>query len=383
MTKRLFISVDFPPEIGGIQNYVYGIVSHLDAKDTFVLTSNRVGKNKYLPFDKDQEFKIYRTNVTSSVPLIFQLAQLILLFFLVIRIIKIHKIEEIHFGNVMPVGLIGPILKTLFRIRYYPYIHGLDFLESKVNPLKFKLLKKILQHASKIICNSNYTQSVVKESGFDENRIIVIHPGIPKTNPSLDLNKTETINKYNLKGKFVLITVGRLVKRKGHDKVIQSLKEIIKINKDIKYIVCGNGPERENLEMMVKEGNLENYVTFVGDIERGELETIYSVADLFIMLNREIKETGDVEGYGIVFLEAGIYGLPVIGGNNGGVPDAVLHGETGFLIDSLNDEEIVKTISSFFYDKNLTKTLGENGYKWVNENCLWHHRIKLLETLKG
>lgn len=380
MTNRLFISIDFPPENGGIQNYVYGIVSHLDPKETVVLTSNKCGKESYQKFDQEQAFKTYRIGITNKVSFIKQMLQLIVLFSHIFLINKRHKINELHFGNVMPIGIVGPIAKKLFKVRFHPYIHGLDFLESKNNPLKFKLLMFSLKHATKIICNSNYTRNQLVHAGIDSEAIKIIHPGIPEKNLA-GLDKEAVIEKYQLKDKFVLLTVGRLVKRKGHDKMIESLKEIIKIDVNIKYVICGKGPEQESLKELVRDYNLEDYVVFTGNIERRELETIYAVADLFVMLNREIIENGDVEGYGIVFLEAGMYKLPVVGGNNGGVPDAVLNGNTGYLIDSTNVEEIVKTISSFLMNENNTKQMGENGYQWVMENCLWEHRVKLLDTL--
>lgn len=383
MTNRLFISLDFPPENGGIQNYVYGIVSHLEPTETIVLTSNRIGKELYMSFDRAQSFKIYRVGINNKVSFLKQVFQLLILLFYVIILKKKHKTEELHFGNIMPIGLIAPILTKILKVKFYPYIHGLDFLESQKSVLKYKLLTYCLKNATKIICNSNYTRNVLMEAGIKGNNIKVIHPGIPEKNPSIRINKEEVIDKYKLKDKQVLITVGRLVKRKGHDKVIESLKVVVQEFPNLKYIICGKGPEEETLRNLVKKNNLEAFVIFTGDIERSELEVLYSISDLFIMLNREILEEGDVEGYGIVFLEAGIHKLPVIGGNNGGVPDAIIDGKTGYLINSTNIKEIVNTISSFFYDKDLTNQMGENGYKWVTENCLWDHRVKLLKNLDG
>ncbi|MFA9558193.1 glycosyltransferase family 4 protein [Evansella sp. AB-rgal1] len=382
MTKRLFISLDFPPENGGIQNYVYGLVSNLNSLDTFVLTSNRIGEEKFRDFDAKQTFKTYRIGMTNKVSFIKQILQAVVLFFYVVSLIRKHKIEEIHFGNVMPIGIIGPIIKRLLRIRYYPYIHGFDFLESKNNALKYKLVQFCLRHANKIICNSNYTKNKLMESDLEERNITVIHPGIHKKKAAT-INAQSLISKFMLEDRKVIITVGRLVKRKGHDLVIKSLREIIKITPNVKYVICGDGPEEENLKLLVKDLDLEDYVVFTGSISREDLETIYSIADLFIMLNRELTETGDVEGYGIVFLEAGMYKLPVIGGNNGGVPDAVLHGKTGYLIDPSSQEEIVQTVSSFFMDQDLAKQFGNNGYRWVTENCLWNHRVTLVESLEG
>lgn len=383
MANRLFLSVDFPPENGGIQNYVYGIVSNLSPENTVVLTSNRAGKDTYQPFDKKQPYETYRIGISNKVSFIKQLMQLVILFFSVLFIKRKHKIEELHFGNIMPIGLVAPLLKNLLNVKFYPYIHGLDFLESKTNPLKYKLLLYSLKHATKIVCNSNYTKSILLESGIKESRLTIIHPGIPRKENSRIYNsdKVKVIEKYGLQDKIVLVTVGRLVKRKGHDKVIESIKDLVKKHPNLKYVICGKGPERDNLESMVKEYKLEPYVVFTGDIGRNELESLYAISKLFIMLNREIKEKGDVEGYGIVFLEAGIHKLPVIGGNNGGVPDAVINGHTGFLVNSSDRKEILEVIETLIENEDLSAKMGNNGYKWVSENCLWEHRVTLLDNL--
>jgi len=380
MTNRLFLSVDFPPENGGIQNYVYGIVSHLDPQNTVVLTSNRGGKEKYQSFDEKQQYKTYRIGITNQVSFARQMIQLVILFFSVLSINKKHKVEELHFGNIMPIGIAAPLLKKVLKVDFYPYIHGLDFLESKTNPLKFRLLMYSLKHATKIICNSNYTKGILLNSGIEKERLTVIHPGIP---PQIEqtYDREKLLEKYHLQGKIVLVTVGRLVKRKGHDKVIESIRDLVKEYPEIKYVICGKGPERGNLESMVQKYKLQQHVVFTGDIDRNELEGLYSIARLFVMLNREIKEEGDVEGYGIVFLEAGIHKLPVIGGNNGGVPDAILDGQTGFLVNSSNQQEIIKVIKTLITDDFLSTQMGENGYKWVSENCLWEHRVSLLNNL--
>jgi phosphatidyl-myo-inositol dimannoside synthase len=383
MTNRLFISIDFPPEKGGIQNYVYGLVSHLDPMKTVVLTSNRLGEDVYKEFDGKQSFPTYRIGFSNKVSIVKQVVQLFVLFFSIWSIKRNHHIKELHFGNIMPIGLVGPFASKWLKVKFYPYIHGLDFLESKTNPLKYKLLNYSLKHATKIICNSNYTKNVLIQSGIDESKLMVIHPGIHANLQSKKLHKEAVLTKYQLQDKFVLLTVGRLVVRKGHDKVLEALKELVQDNPDIRYIICGKGPEREKLEAQTKKLQLEKFVIFTGAIDQNELEALYEAADLFIMLNRELKEQGDVEGYGIVFLEAGMHKLPVIGGNNGGVPDAVVNGTTGYLVNATDIQEVVNTIQMLQQDKRLIKEIGINGYKWVNSNCLWSSRVKLLDNLEG
>ncbi|WP_017471981.1 glycosyltransferase family 4 protein [Amphibacillus jilinensis] len=381
MIKRLFVSIDFPPENGGIQNYVYGMVKHLNPSQTFVLTSNRIGKETYKRFDESQAYKTYRIGMTNRVSFIRQILQLFGLIYYLVKIKREHKIEELHFGNIMPIGVIGPLARKWLKVNYYPYIHGLDFLESKQNRLKYKLLMYSLKRANKIISNSQYTKTKLIEVGIKPADIVIINPGTMR-HDDIDLNTTAVSEKFGLADKAVLLTVGRLVKRKGHDLVIKALQEVIKGNEEVVYVICGSGPERDNLEKIVKTLAMEKHVVFTGAIERSELETLYSLANLFIMLNQELHQEGDVEGYGIVFLEAGLHRTPVIGGRNGGVPDAVIDGKTGFLINPLDKKEVIQTILTLLNDHELARKIGNNGYRWVTEHCLWKQRVNLLETLE-
>jgi phosphatidylinositol alpha-1,6-mannosyltransferase len=380
MVRRLFVSIDFPPEKGGIQNYVYGIVSNLNPEESFVLTSNRMGPEETQSFDRSQPFKIYRTDLSGK-SRIEQLYQLMKLIFILIYLKVKLRYEEIHFGNVLPISLVGPILKVLLGVRYVNYTFGLDVKGTFKFNFTNKLLLVSLKHANKIICVSNYTKQVIVDMGISPRMILIVHPGIDivDTKNKDDLNYIK--KRYDLKNKKIILTVARLVERKGHDVVLKSLKLISNEMPSVRYVICGEGPDKNRLVSLIKEYNLDEFVVFTGALENDELRALYLVSDLFIMPSREIKEKGDVEGFGIVFLEANYYGLPVIGGNSGGVPDAILNGRTGYLVDPMNVSEICDKMKRLLSNDELAKEMGNNGHRWVIENCLWQHRVEVLNQL--
>lgn len=381
MNRRLFITIDFPPEKGGIQNYAYGLVSNLVPEEVCVLTSNHIKKEESDLFDDNQLFKIYRIQMLSNKSTFFKLILMFKLILHIIFIMKKHQINELHFVNVFPIGLVAPIIKFFRRVPYAVYIHGLDVLSLKNSKISYSLLQFILRNANKVICNSNYTKNIILNMGIRENNTAILHPGIDIPNNTIK-DKNTLKEQLGLKDKRVLLTVSRLVERKGHDKVLLAMKQLINIYPNIVYIIVGDGPDKDRLTNLVKEYGVENYVLFKSNLENNEIYDLYQVADLFVMPSREIKNKGDVEGYGIVFLEANYFHLPVIAGNSGGIPDAVKDGETGYLVDPINVEEIIQKIGVVFNDEELMQSMGKLGHKWAVENCLWKHRVITLNKMK-
>ncbi|WP_117168555.1 glycosyltransferase family 4 protein [Paraliobacillus sediminis] len=378
MTNRLFVSVDFPPIKGGIQNYLYGIISNLNPSETVVLTSDVGDRDENKHFDESQKFTIYRTKISSGISFLKQLFKLIPLLFQIKRIIKQHNIEEVHFGNALPIGLLVFLLGN--RVRTYAYLYGLDISHAKLSPVKSRILKLILKKTKKVITISNYTKDLIISIGIDNKKIKIISPGFSM--PELLDSKNNIRDEYGIsKDKKIVLTVARLHERKGHDKVIEAIELALEENKKIFYVICGKGPYEKTLKKQVKNKQLDRYILFTGEVSNEELISWYKEADVFIMTSRQIGEKGDVEGFGIVFLEANYFGIPVIGGNSGGMPDAIRDGKTGFLVDPLNVNEIADKLISLTTSVKLRNEIGREGHKWVISECSWQQRIKLLESM--
>jgi len=210
---------------------------------------------------------------------------------------------------------------------------------------KKAILKKIIKKSDRLVANSNFTKEELIKLGASGDKIVIIHP---KPNKKLlELVDQKVIDrikeKYSLQNKKVLLSVGRLVKRKGFDDVIKAIPDVSKEIPGLVYTIVGDGPERERLENQIKELNLGN-VIITGNASEKELAAFYSMCDAFIMTSKQL-ENGDVEGFGIVYLEADMFEKPVIGLNSGGVKDAIDKCHNGKLLS--RREEIIKNIINY------------------------------------
>jgi phosphatidylinositol alpha-1,6-mannosyltransferase len=185
---------------------------------------------------------------------------------------------------------------------------------------------------------------------------------------------------YGLKGKKVILSVGRLAKRKGFDMVIKALPLVLEKVPSAVLVSCGQGELAAQLKKMVKDYNLDEHVIFTGFIPHAELPQYYNLCDVFIMPSREYSQV-DAEGFGIVYLEAGACGKPAIGGRSGGTPDAILDGETGLLVGPGDREDIANAIIKILSDDNLARQLGENARRRISEKFQWKFASRSLEGL--
>jgi len=180
-----------------------------------------------------------------------------------------------------------------------------------------------------------------------------------------------------LENKKFILTVGRLIERKGQDKVIEALPRIMRVAPDVTYLIVGRGSKLDELRMKVKDMKLNRQVRFFTDILDSELPAFYQNAELFIMPSRQLAD-GDVEGFGIVYLEANFYGLPVIGGRSGGAAEAVEQGVNGLLVDPLSVNDIAQAIMSLLTNPARAREFGERGRRRVAARFNWAEQAKEL-----
>ena len=365
MTKILLFTADFPPVAGGIQTYSYEIAKNLNelGEDIIVLALKDDG---YEEFDKNQDIKIIRKWFPSN-----NYLKVMLLFFYLAYYTKKYKINIIHSTAWLPCGVASSFLYKMFGVPYVVTTHAVDVLEPQTSSFRTMVIKSVLKNAKKIISVSNYTKGILLELGIPKENIEVIPNGVDYKRFDANIDYFDIIKKHSIQGKKVILTVGRLVKRKGHGMVIKSLPEVIKKVPNMVYLVVGDGPLRNELEELVKKLKLEKYVVFAGYIAYEDLPKYYTACDVFIMPSREIKEKGDVEGFGIVYLEANACGKPVIGGKSGGVVDAIEDDVTGLLVDPQNINDISNALIKLLTSKEYSSKLGVNGRKRVEKEFNW------------
>ena len=356
---HLIITRTFPPEVGGMQNLMWGLARSLSKINLIkVFADYTEGHEK---FDNTVSFSIERV---SGVKLLRKYR-------------KSYLINEYLNENKNVQCLIADHWKSLELIKTNKkkicLIHSKEINHPKGSRLNKKVLE-VLNSVDHVVANSNYTKNLAIDLGVDENRIIVINPGVdPVTEiPKKDLSKAEELFKGK---KQRLITVSRFDKRKNHEKVIMAVRNLKEVYPDIIYTCIGYGDEEDNLKKLVIELNLQEQVIFLKDIPNDFKNALVARSNVFVMPSIIHKKS--VEGFGIVYIEAAQYGIPSIGGKDGGASDAIIHEKTGLICDGNNLDDVYSSIDQIFKENKYF----EYG-KAAKENSSNFNWDKIIESYK-
>lgn len=379
--KTLLITEWFSPDKGGSITIYNNVYSRYKKKEVFILTKRTKGWKEY---DRKSDIAIYRVpfltfRFLKPESLLIYLGLCAYAFFLALA----KGIEVVHCGEVLRAGIIGNWLNEIIKIPYIVYAHGEEITLRLAR--NRGAMSRIYNSASFIIANSNNTRGLLLNLGVEKEKIEVIYPGVDtvKFNPTIDASAIK--KRYGLEDKAVLLTVGRLEERKGHDMVLKALPEVLAKFPDLIYLIVGTGERLDHLKSLVQDLHLENHVKFAGKADTDELPLYYCCCDIFIMANREL-EGGSIEGFGIVFVEAAACGKPVIGGDSGGTKDAILDGVTGFLVDPLDAKEIAAKITTLLENPDFSRKLGLEGRRRAEEEFSWdkyYEKVRRLENNLG
>lgn len=384
--KSLLLATGFPPQTGGIQNVLYGISSHLPPDEIIVLAPDVDAARGVDPCRLQIHLQDFSTQSIwiRAVDRIMNgvspmLAQVLPYLTLSISLIRQEGIEVIQCGHIR-VGFVGYLIKKLLGRPYILYTYAQELLPNRISNWMDRALRKtVFQNADAVVTISEYSKRKVLLWGVNEKRIVKIPLGvnmekfIPRSLP------TEVIERFRLKGRPVVLTVARLVERKGHDMVIRALPKVLEKVANVVYLIVGSGPMDKRLRRLVKALNLEEHVIFAGEVP--ETVPYYNACDVFIMPSRALEEKGDVEGFGLVYLEANACRKPVIGGRSGGVEDAVLDGVTGLLVDPWSVEEIAEALIRLLTDTEYARKLGENGWRRIKAEMNWQNAAQKVRNV--
>jgi phosphatidyl-myo-inositol dimannoside synthase len=279
-----------------------------------------------------------------------------------------HSFHSIHAGRVLPEGLIALLVARLSGRPCVVYAHG-EEITTWLHGAKRKALEFVFRHADHVIANGSFTLELLRNLGVKEERLHLINPGVDLAvfRPGLDTDPLRC--RYGLEGKRVILSVGRLSRRKGFDNVIRAMELISREIADAQHVVIGIGEDERYLKEIAASYGVSDKVTFVGAVAEEELPLWYNLCELFAMPNRNVGN--DTEGFGMVFIEANACGRPVVAGRDGGTGDAVLHGGTGLRVDGLNVEEVAQAIISLLRERNLADIMGKRGLERVKESFGW------------
>ena len=355
----LVITRSFPPELGGMQNLMWGLAKSLSKLNLIKVFADY--HENHEEFDKSVSFSIERV---SGIKLIRKYR-------------KSYLINDYLENNKNIECLIADHWKSLELVKTNKkkicLIHSKEINHPKGSGLNKKVLS-VLNNVDHVVANSNYTKNLAIDVGLEEKKIIVINPGIDPVVeiPKKYLDEAEEI----LKGKKnKLITVSRFDKRKNHEKVIMAVRNLKEIYPNITYTCVGYGDEEEKLKKLVVELKLEDQVTFLKDIPLDLKNALIAKSDIFVMPSIIHKKS--VEGFGIAYIEAAQYGIPSIGGKDGGASDAIIHEKTGLICDGNQLDDIYSSIDTLLKENKYL----EYGIEAKN-NSVNFHWDKVIEKYK-
>ena len=369
MKKTLLLTENFPPKEGGSGRWFWELYSRLP-NDKVLIVANDTPEGR--EFDKTHELDIVRIELESTE---WGLASTKGLGFYwetirkVLKLVKEHGIEEVHCGRVIPEGVIARALKLLAGARYNCFVHGEDVETAATSREHSLLVKNVCKNASMLICNSENTANIVRKLGFDSgSKCEVLHPGVDTSRFEVAAPDTSFRQQMGWSGKRVLLTVGRLQRRKGQDFLIKSMPALLNEFPDLFYAVVGRGECYDELISLVDQHDLHDNVCVYPDMDDEALIKCYQQCDIFILPNRTIDN--DIEGFGMVLVEAQVCGKPVIAGDSGGTRETMNIGKTGHIIDCSSTENLLNGLSPILRNREIVDgevdiaDYAKNRFNW-------------------
>ncbi|MEU9637855.1 glycosyltransferase family 4 protein [Streptomyces tendae] len=379
MRKTLIVTNDFPPRPGGIQAFLHNMALRLDPERLVVYAStwkrSREGIEATAAFDAEQPFTVVRDRTTMLLPTPGATRR-------AVGLLREHGCTSVWFGAAAPLGLMAPALRKAGAERLVATTHGHEAGWAQL-PAARQLLRRIGESTDTITYLGEYTRSRIAGALTPEAaaRMVQLPPGVDEKTFHPASGGDEVRARLGLTERPVVVCVSRLVPRKGQDTLIRAMPRILAAEPDAVLLIVGGGPYERDLRRLAEETGVAASVHFTGAVPWSELPAHYGAGDVFAMPCRTRRGGLDVEGLGIVYLEASATGLPVVAGDSGGAPDAVLDGETGWVVRGEDPNESADRITTLLADPQLRRRMGERGRTWVEENWRWDLLAEHLKAL--
>lgn len=304
------------------------------------------------------------------------------LFFETLRAIWVRKPDVIHCAQIIETGWIGYLCKRIFGIPYIVHFYGEEIRIHRQRFLPRFLQSLVLKHASGVSVLTRFTDQLLREHTGYAGATTLAYPGV-------DLESFGPLPGCERSSRPVLLTLGRLMERKGHDRVLEAVARLRVDFPDLEYLIVGGGPYEATLRSQVAGLGLSDCVKFLGRLPHAEVLRLLNSSNIFVHPNRELAN-GDVEGFGIVFLEASACRLPVIGGDSGGAREAIQDGISGFLVDPQDVDQIVDRVAQLLRSPQLWTAMSEAGPDWAaqftwdrSSRALWELTLRALNPLQS
>tara|TARA_B100000780_G_scaffold258035_1_gene208187 strand:+ start:14207 stop:15382 length:1176 start_codon:yes stop_codon:yes gene_type:complete len=381
LKKILLITENFPPKDGGSVRWFWELYSRLDPKNV-VIAAHNFPESK--AFDQHHNLNVIRIPLHSKEWGFRSLSGLKFYwscFWKLKNLIKIHEISEIHCGRVIHEGVTAWLNSRFLGVPYICYVHGEDIESASTSREQSLLVRQVCKNAKLLVCNSKNSMRLVEELGFEaQAKCRVLNPGVDtnKFIPAIEDNDFKQAMGWS--GKQVLLTVGRLQRRKGQDYLVKAMPKLILSNPNLHYAIVGRGECESELRELIRELSLTEHVTMYTDLDDAALIKCYQQCDVFILPNRTIGN--DIEGFGMVLAEAQACGKPVIAGRSGGTAETMLEGVTGYVIDCSTPDKLAEELNPLLIEDKM-KGFGEIGLIHVKKTLDWQaHVVKALKIFE-
>jgi phosphatidylinositol alpha-1,6-mannosyltransferase len=375
VARTLVVTNDFPPRPGGIQTFVHELVRRLPADDVLVYASRFRGWEE---FDATLPFRVVREDTSVLLPTraVSRTAA---------RLARDHGASAVLFGAAAPLGLVAPSLREAGVRRTVGLTHGHEAGWAGY-PGTRQVLRRVADRLDVLTYLGEYTGGRIRGvvSPVAAARMVQLAPGVDTSvfHPGVDARGVR--DALGLADRPVVVCVSRLMPRKGQDVLIKALPRIRRQVADTALLLVGGGPHRSALERLARDTGMGSHVVLTGSVPVEALPAHYAAGDVFAMPCRTRHLGLDVEGLGIVYLEASATGLPVVAGRSGGAPDAVVAGTTGEVVDGADIAQVADTVGALLADSDRRRRYGEAGRAWVEQHWTWDEAgRRLRELLEG
>ncbi len=373
--KILCVSNDFGPRAGGIESFIIGLITRLPPSSTTIYTSAQGDTRDYdAAWLTNHGVRVIRdrARVLLPTPRVSRT---------VARLVESEGFEIVVFGAAAPLALMAHSLRQAGARRIVALTHGHELWWAKLFPFRLAM-RRIGSRTDALTYLGEYTRSAIASvlTPHAAAAMVKIAPGID-TEHFAPMDSSELRESLGLTDKKIIISVGRLVHRKGQDRLIQAMVAIVKEIPKAHLLLVGEGPYEAHLRDLVRKYSLKDHITFIGRIQYADLPAYICVGEIFAMPARSRLFGLEVEGLGIVYLEASACGLPVIAGRSGGAPDALIDGTTGLVIDGTDNAAIAEAVIDLLSHPQRSKEMGQAGRNWILEKWRWQIWAERFEQL--
>lgn len=359
--RQLLVTNDFPPMPGGEARWYARLCASVRPDDVRVLAPRYDGDCEA---DGSLPYRVTRLRLPISPHPAARLVQLLGLAAAAVREVRRDRIIRLHIAHLY-LGPVGLLVRALTGVPYVLYLHGGEmagYMRSR--PVR-ALVRRIVRIAEAVVVNSEFTRAHFLRLGAANPHTVRLPMSVAIPPHGAGEDGGALRRRYGLDGERIILTVGRLVERKGHDSVIRVLPRVRERVGPVRYVIAGSGPEEQRLRRLAAETGVARDVIFAGHVADDELARLYAACEVFAMPSRALPGRDGVEGFGIVFLEAAAAGRPAVGGRSGGIAEAVADGETGLLVEPDDADALAAAIIRLLEDRALAARLGERGRERV------------------